>query len=220
MANQQTTTLNTILKQLAERQAAEVAHAVSAFLAGILGSEPSASPEVPKPRGRPPGVPLVPRVPRVPRVNEAATVSASPAKPKRSWPVCSVKGCGGKFFPSSGVARRLCYKHFLEAGGKPPLLAANRSKKAASSAKATAGQTTPKAPAAKGKKARSDRSYGDAEINKTLALITSKPGLKAAEIFKQAGLGARTGTKVIAHLRGNGAIKATGAGRWTTYSAR
>jgi hypothetical protein len=38
---------------------------------------------------------------------------------KRAWPVCSVAGCGKKFFGPSGSSR-LCYEHYVASGGQHP----------------------------------------------------------------------------------------------------
>jgi hypothetical protein len=40
------------------------------------------------------------------------------APAKKTWPTCSTPGCEAKVFMPSGPAR-LCYRHHIEAGGKP-----------------------------------------------------------------------------------------------------
>lgn len=88
----------------------------------------------PKKRGRPPK-----------KVEETAVAPVpEPEKKerkKRAWPKCSIDGCGKNVYMPSG-ARKMCYQHHIEAGGKPsPLVtktnaerkAAARSRKASAS---------------------------------------------------------------------------------------
>ena len=55
------------------------------------------------------GMPVAVRIPRYPH---------GPVK-RRSWPTCIEAGCKGRYYPASGTAR-LCYKHFIESGGRHP----------------------------------------------------------------------------------------------------
>ncbi len=54
------------------------------------------------------------------RSDGAATPQrAESAERKRSWPVCDLPGCKNPYFPASGM-KRMCYEHFIQAGGKHP----------------------------------------------------------------------------------------------------
>jgi len=71
----------------------------------------------------------------------AAAKTAAPAvkKPrkKRAWPICTVAGCTKNVYMPSG-AQKMCYQHYLEAGGKEsPLVRYRRQQKSR--------KTTPKA---------------------------------------------------------------------------
>jgi len=54
---------------------------------------------------------------------------------KRAWAKCSVEGCDANVYMPSG-AKKMCYKHHLEAGGKPtPLAKVNKKSKKAKKTK-------------------------------------------------------------------------------------
>ena len=69
-----------------------------------------------------------------------------PKRKKRPWPTCSVDGCDKNVYMPSG-ARKMCYQHNLEHGGKPtPLAKVNKARKTGKTeAKKTKAATTPKA---------------------------------------------------------------------------
>ena len=90
--------------------------------------------------------PKAPEVPKAAKAAEAAKAPKSTPK-KRPWPTCSVKGCTKNVYMPSG-AKKMCYQHNLEHGGKPtPLAKVNKARKAAGKAKAK-GAEAPKAPEA------------------------------------------------------------------------
>jgi len=47
-------------------------------------------------------------------------VKAAPARTAAALVTCSTPGCTGNWYRPGGKEKRLCYKHYLEAGGKPP----------------------------------------------------------------------------------------------------
>jgi len=51
---------------------------------------------------------------------KTAPAPAATPTTKRAWPTCTAPGCTNRCFPTSGRAR-LCYQHFVAAGGLPPL---------------------------------------------------------------------------------------------------
>jgi len=118
-----------------------------------MKTKAAAPPEqVARRRGRPPKKVAAPpagdevEAPKAAGTVEVAAEPASPAKKAkkaRSWPTCSVEGCGKKMYPGSGKSR-LCYSHHLDAGGKPTPLVAARKKKARAAAEVEA-TTTPEA---------------------------------------------------------------------------
>ena len=62
---------------------------------------------------------------------KAATVKAAPEKKaakKRNWPTCTVDGCVKKMYAPSGNLK-MCYAHYVEAGGKESPLVLARKKK-------------------------------------------------------------------------------------------
>ena len=73
------------------------------------------------------------------------------------------------------------------------------------------------APVAKGKRARSDRSYSDADIARTLDVIESKPGLLPSQYRAAANVGKRPWGNLIDKLKAEGKIKVTGKGLSTSY---
>lgn len=64
-------------------------------------------------RGRPPG----------------ASAAKKPRK-KRAWPKCTSPGCDKNVYMPSGD-KKMCYQHYLEAGGKPSPLVAYKKQQAA-----------------------------------------------------------------------------------------
>ena len=161
-----------------------------------------------------------------PRAAAPVAAPAAAASGKRTWPACTKAGCSNKFFGPSGDAR-LCYQHYLEAGGKHP----NQAKAApkASAAKVPAAKApAAKAPAAKaapvaakgkrgGKPAASAPAVG-ALHGQVVDLINKHPGLRAEQISKQLGAKPEPVKAVLAALRESGKVKVSGKARGTTYS--
>ena len=171
----------------------------------------------------------------------AAPPAAAPAAPaaggKRTWPTCTKTGCTNKFFGPSGDAR-LCYQHYLEAGGKhpnqakaAPKAAAKPAAKPAAKAVATpaakpvatpAAKPAAKPAAAKGKrgggKASSPAAAGGALLAQVLELIGKSAGLRAEQISKQLGAKPDPVKAVLAQLRESGKVKVSGKARGTSYS--
>ncbi len=103
---------------------------------------PAAAPaDPPKRRGRPPKKAVEAKV-------EAAPEPAPKKKErkKREWPTCAVKDCDKNVYMPSGTLK-MCYKHFVEAGGKESPLVRMHRKKAA--AKKPAKKAAAKKPAKK-----------------------------------------------------------------------
>ena len=98
---------------------------------------PATAKEPPKRRGRPPK--------KAPPVEAVEAVAKKKPRKKREWPKCTVEGCGKNVYMPSG-ARKMCYQHNLEHGGKPtPLAKVNKARsagKAAAKPKAPAKATT------------------------------------------------------------------------------
>jgi len=73
-----------------------------------------------------------------PAKTKAAPAKAAPAKKtakKRNWPTCTVGGCTKKMYAPSGKMK-MCYTHYVEAGGKEsPLVLARKKKDAKKSSK-------------------------------------------------------------------------------------
>lgn len=92
-----------------------------------------------KRRGRPPKKAEAPV--------EAAAVAKKPRK-KRSWPTCTADGCEKNVYMPSG-AKKMCYAHHMEAGGKPSPLVKARKKAGTAKPKASKAPKAPKAPKAK-----------------------------------------------------------------------
>ena len=122
-----------ILRPLAEEFATKVAVAVSQHLRERVGAEVQAVVErafggaVPAPPSAAPAAPAA-----APAATAAMARSARATRPKtrrrnarttkaaRAAVRCSRKGCTGSWYRPSGSAKKLCYQHFLEAGGKAP----------------------------------------------------------------------------------------------------
>ncbi len=94
---------------------------------------------------------------------EAAPVAAKKPRKKRSWPTCSVDGCGKNVYMPSG-AKKMCYAHHMEAGGKPSPLVNARKKKAADAAKPA--PKAAKKPAAKAPEAKVEQAAPAPEVKK------------------------------------------------------
>ena len=120
---------------------------------------------------------------------------------KRAWPVCSVAGCGKKFFGPSGSAR-LCYEHYVESGGQHP---ARRG-----SGKGGRG----------GKAARGARggSSGSALLDQLVTFIAKNPGLRSEQIQKQVRQKPGVVKAALAKLRAARRVKTSGDRRSTTYA--
>ena len=134
----QQTSLQSHIDQVVARAAADISATIRRSIAEevrrVVGAQ-SAAAAAPAPRAGKPGRPAkvakapvakvavakvaVAKAP-VAKVAVAKAAKASrPAKKKRSWPMCGTKGCANKFFAPSGTAR-LCYEHYVAAGGKHP----------------------------------------------------------------------------------------------------
>ena len=118
------------------------------------------------------------------------------APKERSWPTCSVPGCGNKFFGPSGSAR-FCYEHYVQSGGQHP-------------AKAAALE-----PAKRGNNGKS----GDGTVRELLAFIARHPGLRSEQIRKEVGLAQPIVKAALAQLRAESKVRTQGNRRATTYSA-
>lgn len=137
---------------------------------------------------------------------------------KRVWPTCSKSGCSNKFFGPSGDAR-LCYQHYVEAGGKHPNQVKAPSK-AAKSARSAAKPAKPaqKAAAKRGGGKAAAPSSGGALLQQVVDLIAKQPGLRAEQISKSLGAKPDPVKAVLSTLRESGKVKVAGKARGTTYS--
>lgn len=54
-----------------------------------------------------------------PKALAPANAKAPPQRKPRVQPPCTAEGCSNRYYPASGK-RRLCYEHFLKAGGVHP----------------------------------------------------------------------------------------------------
>jgi hypothetical protein len=118
--------LQAMLRPLSEQFTSQVASTIMSFV------QQSVRDEVEVVLGRAlPGVvkaiqPATPAAaaPPAPRVASSTPTKkqARPAGKKVKAPKikCSKQRCDGLWYRPSGSDRKLCYKHFLEAGGKPP----------------------------------------------------------------------------------------------------
>ena len=83
-----------------------------------------------------------------PAKDAAPEAEAAPVKKprkKRAWPTCSVDGCEKNVYMPSG-AKKMCYAHHMEAGGKPsPLVGVHKKKKKAAVKAKPAKMAAPKA---------------------------------------------------------------------------
>jgi hypothetical protein len=81
-----------------------------------------------------PAAPPKPAKTRTAKVAKPTEAPAAEPKPKRAWPTCTVEGCGKNVYMPSG-ARKMCYQHNIEHGGKPtPLSKVNKARKKAAAA--------------------------------------------------------------------------------------
>ena len=207
-----------LLTTIISRATSEIASAVRANIADEIARVARAQvPGAPGARV----VPAAPRVGRKPRVARGRAGPAVPAAPKRAWPTCTKAGCSSNVFGASGEAR-LCYQHFLEAGGKHPRHGKWTVRAAGMSAKQTAGPTA-KAPrkrattwAGKGG-GGTQASGGEALLGRVLDLIAKTPGLRAEEVSKQLGAKPEAVKEALAELRASGRVKVSGKARGTRY---
>lgn len=147
--------LEIAIQEAAQKFAREIITVLrTATINDIASLQDSAAPAPAKRRGRPPKVVVAAAAPapaappkrrgRPPKkvvevveaVEAAVEVEAAPApkkkeRKKREWPSCAVKGCAKNVYMPSGTLK-MCYKHFVEAGGKEsPLVRMHRKKAAA-----------------------------------------------------------------------------------------
>lgn len=152
---------------------------------------------------------------------KVAKAAAAPAAGKRTWPTCSKAGCNNKFFGPSGDAR-LCYQHYLEAGGKHPNQVKAPSRAAAKTAARPAAKAAKAAPAKGGKRGAAAKSspapVGGALLQQVVDLIAKQPGLRAEQISKTLGAKPDPVKAILATLRESGKVKVAGKARGTTYS--
>ena len=134
----------------------------------------------------------------------AANGRAAASGSKRAWPTCSVSGCGKKFFGPSGSSR-LCYEHYVKAGGQHPARAAAAPSRGAKAARSAKGPR-------RGKDA-------GAVVDQLLAFIAKNPGLRSEQIQKQIGVKQALVKAGLAKLRAAGKVKTTGSRRSTTYAS-
>jgi hypothetical protein len=117
--------LHALLRPLSEQFTSQVASAIMSFVQQSVRSEV----EVVLGRALPGLAQLVrPAAPSAP-ASAPRTASSAPTK-KRARPAskrarapkveCSKQRCQQPWYRPSGSKTKLCYKHFLEAGGKPP----------------------------------------------------------------------------------------------------
>ena len=64
----------------------------------------------------------------------AKAAPAKKARKKRSWPVCTADGCAKNIYMPSGAVK-MCYQHYIEAGGKESPLVRYRKQKKKKTAK-------------------------------------------------------------------------------------
>lgn len=93
-----------------------------------------AIPATPKRRGRPPKKTPEPAVAEAP-----AEKPKKKTRKKREWPTCSVDGCTKNVYMPSG-AKKMCYVHHMEAGGKPSPLVGIKKKRRNTAAETTAAK--------------------------------------------------------------------------------
>jgi hypothetical protein len=151
--------------------------------------------------------------PAAPATRKAAAPKAAPGG-KRVWPTCSKPGCSNKFFGPSGDAR-LCYQHYVEAGGKHPAQA----KAPAKPAKAKPEPRKAAAKAAKGGRKARAAGGNDGLATQVLEAIAKSPGLRAEQITTQLGAKAEPVKAALASLREAGKVKVSGKARGTSYTA-
>jgi len=119
------------IEDAAQQFALQIIEIVRSATIEELSALTATSSATPKKRGRPP---------KVATLASKAEAPAKKPRKKRDWPKCSVEGCETNVYMPSG-AKKMCYQHHLEAGGKPtPLLGVKkkgRAKKPAKPVKAT-----------------------------------------------------------------------------------
>ena len=117
-----------ILRPLAEEFATKVAAAVSQHLRERVGTEVQAVMERAFGGAMPAQLKAVPAVPVAAPAAPATKAPPVKARTRRKTSkattapkvTCSKSGCGQNWYRPSGSAKKLCYKHFLEAGGTAP----------------------------------------------------------------------------------------------------
>ncbi len=108
----------------------------SPLLAAREKKAAAAAKEAPKPT-------TAPKAAKKPKATKATEAPDAMPKKKRAWPTCSVDGCDKNVYMPSG-ARKMCYAHNVEHGGKPtPLAKVNKTRKKTN--KAAAATKAPKA---------------------------------------------------------------------------
>lgn len=132
---------------------------------------------------------------------------------KRAWPICSVPGCGKKFFGPSGSAR-FCYEHYVQSGGQHPARLAAPGKRGRA-AKARSPRALRSSPARRGQAA----GVPGALVDQLLAFISRNPGLRSEQIQKQLGAKQAAVKVGLAKLRASGRVKTSGTRRATTYAS-